>query len=327
MKDHDILRLFLEREGSWISGEAISQELGITRAAVWKHIRALQAAGGIFDSMPGQGYRMRICPDVIAPCLLDYERAPGVTMGRPVRCLDTVTSTNQAARDWANQGAPHGALVIANAQTQGRGRKGRAWVSTPGMGLWMSLVLRPDMPAAQVQPITLLAAVAASRAVEEMAGFIPLIKWPNDLWVKGRKLCGILTELSADMEGVNWVIIGTGVNMQLRAEDFPEELREKATSVFLETGIKYPRARLAEGICRWTEYYLSRWQSEGFGVIASVYRERMALLGQPIHMVDGPRTRDGIVIGVSERGELLLQRGDAVEAVSTGEVTVRPAEE
>jgi len=246
-------------------------------------------------------------------------------LGRAAQCFDTVDSTNRVIKSWAAEGAPHGAVAVADVQTAGRGRKGRTWESAGGEGLWMSLLLRPKVTPEQVQSVTLLMAVAVAQAVETCCPTIrPKIKWPNDLLVHDRKLCGILTELTATMAGIDSVVVGIGVNCH--HTHFPEPLDATATSLYL-CGAKVDRTQLCAEILNHAEPLLRAWEAGSFSAIADAYRPRMAFMNERVMLTLPTERFEGVVCGVNDEGHLLLRDdAGAIHPVFSGEVTVRRAE-
>ena len=299
---------FLAEAGeAFVSGEAISDKLGFTRAAVWKHVEALRAQGYRIDAVPARGYRLAAIPDRLTALelrpLLDTH-----DVGQVLHAFEVVGSTNDHAKGLAEEGATHGEVVIAEAQTSGRGRRGRAWVSPAHRNAYFSVILRPDLPPARAPELTLLASVAVCDALRQ-AGVQAGIKWPNDLLAGGKKIAGILTELSAEPERVHWVVVGIGVNVNAGPEDFPPELRGEATSVAIERGEPAPRALFVAACLTALEGWLDRHDEEGFEVIRQAWRARSDTLGREVMV----RTEGQEVVGVAEdiddAGALLVRRG------------------
>ncbi len=240
---------------------------------------------------------------------------------RLIRYLAETSSTNIVAREWAGEGAPDGALVIAESQTAGRGRKGRTWKSEPGQNLTFSLILRPGSPPDGIQSITLAGAVSVAEALEELCAVRCQIKWPNDLWVGGRKICGILSELVGG-NGSPCVIMGIGVNVLQR--EFPTELEKVATSVLIETEKTFSRLDLAACICRRIKANLLEWEESGFAAIAEAYRKRTAFLGEWVQITGLGKDFHMEITGISDQGALcgIDENGKQISIVS-GEISVR----
>ena len=227
--------------GETVSGQAISAELGVTRAAVWKQIEQLRALGFVIESQGKQGYRLLSCPDsLMAPVI-----ARGLQTrwaGRQIVYLPSVDSTNRRARQLAAEGAPHGTLVIADEQTAGRGRRGRGWISPAGEGVFMSLILRPQSHPSEVARLSMQTALAVALSIAQTTGLDARIKWPNDIVCGGRKVCGMLLEMNADEQAVHDVVAGIGINVH--QTQFAPEIAQTASSLDLLSGKRVCRAAL-----------------------------------------------------------------------------------
>ena len=318
-----ILTLLLEAGEKDISGEKICEQLGVTRAAVWKHIKALREDGFEIASATRRGYRLLSMPDHLEPALIRH--AAGTReMGQAIQVYDSCDSTNLRAKEWAAQGAPNGALVLAETQTAGRGRLGRGWNSAKGQGLFMSVVLRPPFEAQRAPILTMLSAAAVSAALEEVCKVQALIKWPNDVIVNGKKVCGILAEMSADMDNVQWVVMGIGINVGQRIEDFPEEIRDKATSLLIETGRSFQRCALAGAVMRQMEQRYDQLMDAGEGAVVDYCRRHSATLGQEVLLVTREGSRKARAVDLADDGELIVENEQGQrEKVVSGEVSVR----
>jgi BirA family biotin operon repressor/biotin-[acetyl-CoA-carboxylase] ligase len=313
-----VLAFLAEAVDDFVSGEAISDKLGLTRAAVWKHVEALRGQGYRIEAVPARGYRLAAVPDRLTP----LELRPLLNthdVGRVVHWFEEIGSTNDRAKELADDGAEHGAVVIAEAQTAGRGRRGRNWASPPRRNLYFSVVLRPDLPPARAPELTLVGSVALCDALRQ-AGVQAGIKWPNDLLVSGRKIAGILTELAAEPDKVDWVVLGAGVNVNARREDFPEEVRREATSLFLERGQPAPRVLFAAACFTALETWLDRHDEEGFGVIREAWRERSVTLGREVLVTVDGRELAGVAEDIDETGALLVRTAAGLERVLSGDV-------
>lgn len=313
-----VLAFLAEAVDEFVSGEAISDKLGLTRAAVWKHVEALRGQGYRIEAVPARGYRLAGVPDRLTP----LELRPLLNthdVGRVVHWFEEIGSTNDRAKELADEGAEHGEVVVAEAQTAGRGRRGRAWASPARRNLYFSVVLRPDLPPARAPELTLVGSVALCDALRQ-AGVDAGIKWPNDLLVAGKKIAGILTELAAEPDKVDWVVLGAGVNVNARLEDFPEEVRGEATSLLLERGQAAPRVLFAAACFTALETWLDRHDEEGFAVIREGWRARSVTLGREVAVkVDG-RELTGVAEDIDEAGALLVRTAAGLERVLSGDV-------
>jgi BirA family biotin operon repressor/biotin-[acetyl-CoA-carboxylase] ligase len=319
-----VLAFLAEAGDQFVSGEAISDKLGLTRAAVWKHVEALRAQGYRIDAVPARGYRLAEVPDRLTalelrPLLNTHD------VGQVIHWYEELGSTSDRAKELADEGAEHGEVVIAEAQTAGRGRRGRHWASPPRKNLYFSVVLRPELPPGRVAELTLVASVALCDAVRQ-AGVEAGIKWPNDLLVSGRKIAGILTELAAEPDRVHWVVLGAGINVNARAEDFPEELRGEATSIALERGQPAPRALFAAACFTALEEWIDRHAAEGFAVVRDAWRERSVTLGRRVMVRTDGREIVGVAEDIDDAGALLVRGPSGTERILSGDVALlRPA--
>ncbi|MEW6771172.1 MAG: biotin--[acetyl-CoA-carboxylase] ligase [Bacillota bacterium] len=309
----------LLKDRGFVSGTEIGLRLGISRGAVWKHVRALREEGFAIFGSPRRGYRLGDVPDTLLPPVV----LPFLTggFGRPYRYHPVTSSTNDRAKELAQSGAPEGTVVVAEQQTGGRGRRGRSWHSPPG-GLWFSLLLRPDVPPAETQTLPLLLSVAVVRGIEEHLGLQPGLKWPNDILLGGRKVGGILTEMSAETEQVHHVVAGIGLNVNITS--FPPELETTATSLRIQSGGEVSRARLLGVLLAVIEEDYRRWCRAGFAPFHAAYQERCSFLGKEVVVVAAGEVLTGLAAGVDAAGRLLLSvPGGGIKRLSGGEVTVR----
>ncbi len=323
----DLLSLLAAAGEGWVSGAEISRRLGVSRTAIWKQVEALRALGYAVEAAPRKGYRLVARPDLLTP----EEVLAGLTtrrLGRVVEYRAAVGSTNDLAKEMARQGAPEGLLVLAEQQTAGKGRLGRSWSTPPGVAIAMSLVLRPDLPPYAAPRITLAAAVAVAESVREVTGVAAGIKWPNDVQVAGRKLCGILTEMEADLDRVAFVVLGIGLNVTLRREQMDPSFRDTATSLALEGAPPVRRAALVQAILARFEAAYDALLGGRFDRVLDRWRALSVTLGQPVRVLglDGQVTVEGVAEEVDADGALLVRDGAGrLHRVVSGEVSLRPA--
>jgi BirA family biotin operon repressor/biotin-[acetyl-CoA-carboxylase] ligase len=305
-----------------ISGERLAAHLGLSRAAVWKRVQRLKDLGYIIEGSPRRGYRLLAIPDK----LLAEEVLQGLTtrvLTGPVHHFENLVSTNNYAKELAAQEAPEGTVVIAETQTGGRGRLGREWNSPPGVGLYISVVLRPLLPPMELPQITLTAAVAVVRAIRRVTGVVPGIKWPNDLLLGGKKLGGILTEMETESDRIRHVVIGLGLNVN--NSDFPPELAGTATSLAQELGGRFSRLDLLRVWLEEFEDLYERFLNQGFPDILEEWKRYTVTLGRAVTVRQGPRGISGQAVDVAPDGALLLQTpGGAIVRVTSGEITPEP---
>lgn len=304
-----------------LSGEELSRRLGISRAAVWKAVNALRQDGYDIQGQSSRGYRLIDCPD-----LLNAEelRQPGRVIGCEVLCLNSIDSTNDECKRRAMSGAPVGLAVTANTQTGGKGRRGRSFQSLAGKGLYLSVLLRPQVPLEAVSQLTAWTAVAVCRAIEQVSDIHPDIKWPNDILVDGKKLCGILTELGLEAEtgALSYVVVGMGTNVSQTREDFGPELENIATSLSI-LGAHVQRRVLAHALLQELDSMNAAFPSNREGYLAE-YRRRCVTLGKSVRLVGPDRERMATALDVEEDFSLRIRLPDGQEEkVSSGEVSVR----
>ena len=310
--------LTLLRQGRWVSGAELGERLGVTRAAVSKAVSALKREGYEIESVPNRGHRMISEPDRLTRG--DILAALGShPWAETVEVLTTVESTNDLLKSRAAAGAPHGTVAVADCQTGGRGRMGRSFISPSGSGVFLSVLLRPACPPQALMTLTAQAAVATRRAICAVTGVETGIKWVNDLVLNGKKLCGILTELSIEAESglVAYAVVGVGVNCNLDAAGYPPELRETVGSLFSETGKRVDRNALAAAMIRELSALPSLdWREE--------YRAACVNLGKDVQILaPGQSPRLGKALDVGPEAELIVQTENGIEAVQSGEVSVR----
>ncbi len=310
----------LKNAPDYISGEDISSRLGITRAAVWKHIRALKEEGYAVDSVPNKGYRLKGLPDLVtAEEILDGLKTR--RLGRSVYYFDVTDSTNEEAKRHGIQGAPDSSLFIAESQTMGKGRLGRAWTSPKGEGLWFSILSRSGLSPLQISNMTLITGLSVCRAVRSQTGCEAMIKWPNDIVIGSRKICGILTELAAEIGKIDYIVTGIGINVNIPS--FPEELSLKATSLQIETGKPLRRAGLLQAVLLELEEALDAFEQNP-GRFPEEYRRLCVSLHKRVRFFRGGEAHDGEAVDISPEGELIVREDSgALTAVYSGEVTVQ----
>ncbi len=326
MRDQ-ILNWLRESRGEPISGEAISKRFGVTRAAIWKHIQALKDEGYQIETVARKGYRLAGTPDRLLPA----EVLAGLKtrwLGKQIIYHDHVTSTNDVAKRAAFDGCAHGTVVVAEAQGEGRGRLSRGWFSPHAKGVWFSCVFRPAFLPQQASKCTLMAAVALARAFERYPGVNVGIKWPNDiLSQEGKKLVGILAEMNAEMDAINFIVIGMGINVNLLPDDFPEELQPLATSLqMLAGGAELNRKKLLQVMLEELEAAFDEVSKNGFDALLEEWRKRSITLGRQVNVIAPDETYSGLALDIDQQGALLVRRDSngAVEQVWAGDVSIRP---
>lgn len=319
-----ILRYLIERKGKFISGESLSADLGITRTAVWKHIRSLREEGYIIQSVSKRGYRLEDSPDLFDKSAI-LSRLHTRIFGSNIIFLKETDSTNNELKRLAANGAPEGTVVITERQLKGRGRRGRTWEDYEGKGIAMSILLRPDMAPDKIQSVTLAASSAVARAIEPFTTVKPGIKWPNDILLAGKKVCGILTEMTAEPEKIHCVIVGIGVNVLQNTEDFTGELRDTATSIAMNSSGPVSRSELAARLLKeFEDLYLDFMHKQSTARFLDIWRSFSSTIGCDIIIYQGEKAIPAKALDVLDDGCLLVELPDGTrQAISSGEISIR----
>ena len=316
-----LLELLQSTEG-FLSGQELSDHLNVSRTAVWKVMKSLEEDGYEIEAVRNKGYSLKKEPDILTKesCA---SRINTKWLGKNLMVYDVTDSTNTRLKLAGEQGAPNGSVAVANAQEAGKGRLGRHWETPKGSALAFSMLLRPQIQPENASMLTLVAALAVSRAIDEFAGIKTQIKWPNDIVYQGKKLCGILTEMSADMDQIHYVIVGIGINVQVT--DFPKEIQNTATSLKLVTGKTLLRNELLAKVLEEFEVLYEQFVSaESLKNLKAEYESRLANKDNRVNVLAPSGAWQGICLGIKEDGALLVQREDGkVEEVIAGEVSVR----
>ncbi|MDD5617394.1 MAG: biotin--[acetyl-CoA-carboxylase] ligase [Candidatus Methanoperedens sp.] len=305
IKDKILENLILNR-GKYVSGEMLASEHSVSRAAIWKHVQALRDEGYMIKSSTKEGYTIVGSPDVLAPAEIKAGLKTRM-MGKNIHYFKETESTNILARDMAGS-VEEGTVVIAESQTGGRGRMGRKWISPEG-GIWLSVVLKPRMQPLHAPRITLLAGVAVAKTIREF-GLPAKIKWPNDVLINGKKVCGILTEIGAEMDSIQYVVVGVGIDANVDTETFPEEFRDTSTSLKNELGCDINRVEFVQKLLVELEALYLKFQNEGFTSIIEEWRMMSATIGEWVKITTQSRIMYGEAVGVDSDGALILETGE-----------------
>ncbi|MGM0845938.1 MAG: biotin--[acetyl-CoA-carboxylase] ligase [Bacillota bacterium] len=306
-----LMEAFRKSDGEFLSGQALAGIAGCSRTAVWKHIEELRKEGFEFEAVNKKGYRILKAPDRVSGEEV-YPDLRTKAIGRVIEYSESVPSTQKIAHTLAQDGAQEGTTVIADEQTEGRGRLLRSWHSPKGTGIWMSIILKPQLPPQRAPQFTLIAAVAVVQAIEEVCGLSPEIKWPNDILIDGKKVTGILTELQAEADKINSIIIGIGMNVNQKAEDFPEELKSIATSLSLEKEENISRAKLIQKVLEKLELYYDLYMEKGFTPIKLLWESYAVSIGRQITARTITASIKGKALGINEDGVLRIQDAEGV---------------
>lgn len=324
MSRETILSLLLAHQEDYLSGEAMSQQLGISRAAVWKAIETLRQEGYVITSAPNRGYRLDSAPDRIREGELSGHLS-GCSLGSHLLCLDVIDSTNTECKRQAMAGAPHGLAVLSEEQTGGRGRLGRSFQSPKGCGLYLSLLLRPNLPPQEDVDFTAWVAVAVCDGIEAACGVRPQIKWTNDIVLGGKKLCGILTELGLESEtnSLQYLVTGIGINVNHTPEDFDEEVRSIATSLSMYLGKPVRRAALAVEILKALDRMYAGFPHNKQEYLGR-YRSDCLTVGKDVQLITPVSRQEARALSIDDEFRLVVELPDGTQkALSAGEVSVR----
>ena len=307
-----------------MSGQQLCEEFQVSRTAVWKVIEQLKAEGYQIEAVRNKGYRLTCSPDVMSKAEIE-SLMKTKWAGHPVIYHDQVDSTNTQAKRLGEELARdgHGTLVVADLQTAGKGRRGRSWESPSGASIYMSILLRPDILPDQAPMLTLVMAQSVAEAVQELTGAEVGIKWPNDIVLNGKKICGILTEMSAEIDYINYVVIGVGVNVN--TPDFPEALVETATSLKIELGQSVKRSALIAAVMkRFEENYETFIRTGDLSGIQDQYNSLLVNRDRDVRVLEPGHVYNGHALGINSTGELLVEKEDGTTAeIFAGEVSVR----
>ncbi|HHW66192.1 MAG: biotin--[acetyl-CoA-carboxylase] ligase [Defluviitaleaceae bacterium] len=316
-----ILQLLKDSDG-YVSGEEISKVLGVSRTAVWKVISHLKEEGYVIESVTKKGYLLQETPDLLTEDEILYHLKTK-WLGRKIVHYHQIDSTNKEAKKLAASGEKEGTIVISEEQLAGRGRLGRTWISPAGTGIWMSVILRPSIAPTDASKITLLAGLAVCEGIKEATGLPVQIKWPNDLVLHNKKICGILTEMSAEMEKINYIILGIGINVN--TDSFPEDLKNTATSLKIEGEKEYDRKEIVKAILMYLEqYYELYMKNQDMEDLLEKYKNHCLTLGKEVKIIHRNEEFIGKAVDLSKEGELMVEKQDGqVITVFSGEVSVR----
>ncbi len=319
-KKEEILSVLKQHPEEFISGEKLSEMFQVSRTAIWKHINTLRKEGYEIDSVTNKGYFLKTNPNRI-----DEDRL------RPLvsyfSYLEEADSTNHVCKRLWEEGKPDFSLVIAEEQTKGKGRMGREWIAPKGSGLFMSFLFRPDMMTEQVTFITLTTGLCVANAIQKITGLDTKIKWPNDVIINGKKVCGILAELSGELGRVDYVVVGIGININLKKEDLAEELKQKATSLLIERGEEVDRTSLAEQVILEMKQKMDFRKNFDKDAILKEYREKCVTLHKEVKVITPWESFFGKAVDIGENGNLVIEKADGTKReVMAGDVSVRGME-
>lgn len=323
MLKSDILKKLRDTR-DYVSGQELCDEYGVSRTAVWKAVNSLRNEGFVIDSVQNRGYRLVDSTDVFSCSILE-SCIKTEWLGKSLLFFDEIDSTNTELKRRYDKDSdiPHGMLAITDNQVQGRGRRGRGWQTPKGVNVAMSFLLKPSFPPEKASMLTILMAMAVAKGIQDIAGAECKIKWPNDVLINKRKICGILTEMSSEPDYIHYVIVGTGINVN--TEGFPEEIKDIAGSIYTETGKRTNRAELVARILEFFEDYYKRYEKDqDLSGVQQEYNDMLVSMDSEVRVLDPKGEYCGISRGINPEGELMVQKDNGeLVAVYAGEVSVR----
>ena len=335
-----VLNILRDRKEGYISGEELSKELGISRTAIWKHIQTLKEEGYKINSQKRLGYSLVSVPDLLLPYEIRRDLKTKI-LGKKIYHFKEIGSTNDFAIELARKGIGEGTIVVAEIQTKGKGRLGREW-SSPFGGLWISIILRPDILPTQAPRMTVIAALGVAKTIEKLYSLDAFIKWPNDVLIHSKagiirtnermrkkeskvfkKVCGILTEMGAEQDTINYVVIGIGANLNVDVKKFPIEFRKNVTSLERELGHKIDRVEFTKRMLEEIKNFYLLFKKRGFAPILKEWKKISATLGRRIKAVSGRRIIEGKAIDIDSDGALIIKtKAGKKERILAGDVTL-----
>lgn len=308
-----------------VSGEELSRQLDVSRTAVWKHIQALKAEGYDIESVPKKGYVLKSAPDRLKPAEI-ITHLKTKWLGHSIHYCESVDSTNNVAKRLAEEGCDNGLVVVSEEQRGGKGRLSRGWFSPFACGDWFSVVLKPPFLPQEASKCTLMAAVAVVKAVNKYSGVNVAIKWPNDILLNGRKLVGILTEMSAEFGKINYIVIGTGINVNVPKNIVPDDIKDCAISVADVAQEPVSRVQILADVLFHMEELYEAVLKDGFAPVLEEWRKYSCTLGQQVKVIAPGETYSGLAVDIDADGLLIVKKDDGtVEKVIAGDVSIRPA--
>ncbi len=311
----------LRNAQDYVSGQELCESLGVSRTAVWKGVKKLKEEGYNIEAVPNKGYRLMESLDVLNARELENFRQTS-WIGETTVYYEVTDSTNIQAKRLAEEGAAHGTLVVAGCQEAGKGRRGRFWESPEKDGIFMTLLLRPDFKPEKASMLTIVAALSVAKAIQTILELPAKIKWPNDIILNEKKICGILTEMNTEIETINYVVVGIGINVS--NQKFEGDAALIATSIALESDKKIHRAKLIDAVWQQFEIYYEKLCKKGdLSGLKEEYDSFLVNKDRQVRILDPKEPFEGVARGISETGELLVETNAGVRAVSSGEVSVR----
>jgi BirA family biotin operon repressor/biotin-[acetyl-CoA-carboxylase] ligase len=316
-----LLAYLKEKKGNWVSGEALSTQLAVSRTAIWKHISTLREEGYTIESSPKKGYLLRKISDLLLPNEIREGLDTKVFGRKGIVYHSKINSTNTKAKELASGDAPEGTLVVAEQQVKGRGRKGRTWFSPSQGGIYISLILKPHISPGEAPKITMLTGVVVAETLLKLTPCNINIKWPNDILVNGKKIAGILTEMSTEMDAIEYIVVGLGMNVT--TPRFPDDIKDKATSILIETGQYFSRVTFIREYLKWYEKYYDIFKNIGFAPVIQRWKEFTDIIGHMVIAEVSGKKYIGEVHDIDNDGILILKdKNKNLHRIFSGDVTL-----
>ena len=318
---HKLIQMLADHQETYISGQMLSDELHISRSAIWKHMNELKKDGYEIEGKANKGYRIISYPNKLSENTVSWGLQTE-WLGKKLIHKQSVPSTQRIAHELALDGAKHGTIVLADEQTQGKGRVEKSFHSKKEQGIWMSIILRPDIPPYLAPQLTLLTATVLANVLDRYADVTPQIKWPNDVLINGKKISGILTEMQAEQDQVLYVIVGIGININQQTSDFPEEIRDRVTSLKMASGQSWDLVPFIQEILQTFETKYNQFIETGFAPVKNDWENYGFRLNERLEIKTGKDTWQGVFLGIAEDGALLAKRDTGkIEKIYSGEIS------
>ena len=316
-----LLAYLKEKKGNWVSGEALSTQLAVSRTAIWKHVCTLREEGYGIESSPKKGYLFQKISDLLLPNEIREGLDTKVFGRKGIVYYSQINSTNTKAKELAARDAPEGTLVVAEQQVKGRGRKGRTWFSPSEGGIYISLILKPHISPGEAPKITMLTGVVVAETLLRLTPCKINIKWPNDILVNGKKIAGILTEMSTEMDAIEYIVVGLGIN--ITTPRFSDDIKDKATSILIETGKHFPRVTFIKEYLKWYEKYYEIFTKTGFEPVIQRWKELSDIIGHMVIAEVSGKKYLGEVHDIDNDGILILKdKNKNLRRIFSGDVTL-----
>ncbi|BEP30171.1 biotin--[acetyl-CoA-carboxylase] ligase [Helicovermis profundi] len=318
-----IISILKEHKNKFVSGEEISNLLGVSRTSIWKVLKQLKASGYNIESAPKKGYKLLDDKNIYSKeeiTLLLKSKGSNV---EEVFYFDSINSTNEYAKEIGRNSNMENVLVISDIQTDGKGRLGRKWLSSESSGVWMSLLLKPNLNPTDASKITQIASAAIVTAIEEFYNLNVGIKWPNDIIINGKKIAGVLTEMNSELGEINFIVVGIGINVNTKS--FPEEISDIASSLFLESGLEIDRKKIIEKVIYYFyKFYNEYIKNKEFNEVLDINKKKSVTLNRDVFIIRRNETFEAYAYDLNRDGELMVRDKDGKESVVFyGEVSIR----